>query len=108
MSSKKNDNEERAARRIAYQTYLKDLDDDLRRLLAVRRLYRLSMDSHPFKGKCTYPGPDRNQVPKRPGFRKGSEKTVSRTQGRGSGYQRQSVCHGSPTFPARSYIQPCL
>ena len=108
MSSKKNDNEERAARRIAYQTYLKDLDDDLRRLLAVRMLYDVSMMSHPFKGKCTYSGPDRNQDPKRPGFRKGPEKAVPRTQGRGSGYQRRSVCDGSPTFPARSYIQPCL
>ena len=37
MSSKKKDNEEPAARRLAYQTYLEDLDEDLRRLLAVRR-----------------------------------------------------------------------
>jgi hypothetical protein len=36
MSSKKKNNEELAARRLAYQTYLEDLDDDLRRLLVVR------------------------------------------------------------------------
>jgi len=107
MSSKKKDDEERAARRIAYQTYLEELDEDLRRLLAVRSLFSLSMVSQSFKGKCTYPGPDRNQGPKRPGFRKGSEKAVSGTQGRGSGYQRPPVCHGSPTSPARSNIQPC-
>ena len=46
MSSTKNDNEERAARRIAYETYLKDLEDDLRRLLAVRILYCVSVVSH--------------------------------------------------------------
>ena len=41
MSSRKKDNKEPAARRLAYQTYLEDLDDDLRRLLAVRKLDRL-------------------------------------------------------------------
>ena len=108
MPSKKNENEEQAARQIAYQTYLDDLDADLHRLLSVRRLYCLSMVSHSFKGECTHPGADRNQGPKRPGFRKGSEKTVFRTQDRGSGYQRPSVCHRSPTSPARSHIQSCL
>jgi hypothetical protein len=41
MSSKKSNNEEPAARRRAYQTYLEDLDDDLHRLLAVRNLRSL-------------------------------------------------------------------
>jgi len=45
MSSKKNDNKEPGARRLAYQTYLEDLDDDLRRLLAVRKSDRLFMAS---------------------------------------------------------------
>lgn len=46
MPSRKNDNEEPAVSRLAYQTYLEDLDDDLRRLLAVRRLDRLFVMSN--------------------------------------------------------------
>jgi len=56
MSSKKTDNEESAAHQLAYETYLEDLNDDLRRLLAVRELYRLSMvsDGFPLRGAgCT-------------------------------------------------------
>src|SRR5260370_27561602 len=82
MSSKKKGNEEPAARRLAYQTYLEDLDDDLHRLLVVRNLYRLFIASKvsSFQGECTYSSTDRYQGSKRPSFRKGREKTVSGTQ----------------------------